>query len=449
MAAYPVDNHALMSSEQGSSVLPVWEPRVNGVPCRVQRQIREAISGLLGVPHSWTAPAGRGLPQYWLRTAFPWTWRWRLRRTAQPLTLKIEAFVICSIPTRRWSFALRQRIRHRFQAHREEWTEETGEAWTASEKDTFHKQPKAFGWKGEGPALHPSEGQGGAPVSLMLRSPDLFWEALAASHYKTWVRMEGTFALVDFDECMWLSDSISKREAKDEERARRKAERAQLPGNWTLFYWEGFNERLRQGVPEWMAHREEALSWGEGWVRQPGDLNRYGIEGCAVCTHDAKCVMCAYAEGRRTTSDQLVTTSWAWLEAEDTTAWGDQAYEIRQMVRHGLLDHVDDPDAVATEDREAQGDDQAMDNGAHAPGSDARLGGSAAHANAEFVVMGGDDAAANAGMDARDMTDGMIVDGEESHNDDDYISIGDTHPDDRGDDPRSSDDGWHMVMRGP
>lgn len=39
-----------------------------------------------------------------------------------------------------------------------------GEAWTAVDKDNFHKQPKVFGWKGL--ALHPSEGQGGALVSF-------------------------------------------------------------------------------------------------------------------------------------------------------------------------------------------------------------------------------------------------------------------------------------------
>ena len=61
MAAYPGDNHAMVPLEQGSSVLPVWEPRVNEVPCQVLRKIREGISGLLGVPHSWIAPMGKGL----------------------------------------------------------------------------------------------------------------------------------------------------------------------------------------------------------------------------------------------------------------------------------------------------------------------------------------------------------------------------------------------------
>lgn len=121
--------------------------------------------------------------------------------------------------------------------------------------------------------------------------------------------------------------------------------------------------------------------------------------------------MCKYAEGRCTTSAQLVTTSWAWLEAEDSATWGDESYKIRQMVRHGLLDHADDPDAAAKEDHAAQGDDRPTDDGVHASGSDARLGGSTARVDAKIVVIGGDDAAMNVGADARDMPDGVIVDG--------------------------------------
>ena len=130
-----------------------WEPRVNGCPREVQRDLGRGIAGELGVPPAWVAVCGSGLPQWWLRLSYPWTWRWKLSRSTRPMLLRIKATAVCSVVTRRWSYALRLRIRQRFQAHREEWDETTSEAWSAVGHDGHHRRLRTFGFRGEGPTV--------------------------------------------------------------------------------------------------------------------------------------------------------------------------------------------------------------------------------------------------------------------------------------------------------
>lgn len=70
-----------MDASSASGAASTWEPRVNGVPAAVQREIRQGIASDVGVPLAWVAPTGQGLPQWWLRTAYSWTWRWKMTRT--------------------------------------------------------------------------------------------------------------------------------------------------------------------------------------------------------------------------------------------------------------------------------------------------------------------------------------------------------------------------------
>lgn len=115
------------------------------------------------------------------------------------MRLRMEAHVVCAVPTRRWSFGLRWRVRQRFRADRSAWTATTSETWAAAETDGHHRKPRHFGFRGDGPALHLSEGQGGAPMLYLLRMADLRWEVLAASHYKAWVRMVALVPITDID----------------------------------------------------------------------------------------------------------------------------------------------------------------------------------------------------------------------------------------------------------
>lgn len=243
--------HGEVISDCGSETIPplAWAPRPNGLSRDLQRALRRGAAGDLGVPPEWSMPEGLGLPQHWVRTAYTWTWRWRMTRTSQPLRLRLEAYVVCAIPTRRWGFAMMRQVRRRWQVVRMGWDEAASEAWTVSTRDGFHRKPRSFGWRGEGPALHPSEGQGGAPLAYMLRAVDLKWEVLAASHFKAWLRLDATVPLTDYDEGAWLSDSLSRREEKQEERARKRAQDSQLPAYWVALYWERFAERVREGSP--------------------------------------------------------------------------------------------------------------------------------------------------------------------------------------------------------
>ena len=324
-----------------------WQPRVNGCSRAIQRSIRQAVAGDLGVPAQWTAVCGRGLPQWWLRLAFPWTWRWRLTRTGRPMRLHIYATTVCCVVTRRWSYALRLQVRQRYQAHRDEWDEGTSEAWSLAEHDGHHRKPRSFGFRGEGPSIHPSEGQGGAPITYLLRSSTLKWEVLAASNNKCWLRITGTVPMADLDEAAWASDGMSRRDERREARQRERARRAQLPGYWVTLYWARFNKRILEGASEEEAHAAEREAFGPGWTRQEGDNNDYGTPGCPVCTVDGHCAMCAFAHSRETTAEELVRTDEEWMDSEDTSAWGPPDLELWYFMKQGLLDSVWDPDAVA------------------------------------------------------------------------------------------------------
>ena len=54
---------AAMDAGSASGAALAWEPRLNGVPAGVQREIRRGIVSDLGVPPAWVAPTGQGLPQ--------------------------------------------------------------------------------------------------------------------------------------------------------------------------------------------------------------------------------------------------------------------------------------------------------------------------------------------------------------------------------------------------
>ena len=430
-----IQGMAAMDAGSTSAAALAWEPRLNGVPAGVQREIRRGIASNLGVPPAWVAPTGQGLPQWWLRTSFAWTWRWKMSRTSQPMRLRLEAHVVCAVPTRRWSFGLRLRVRERFQAQRSAWTEVASEAWAAAERDGHHRKPRHFGFRGDGPALHPSEGQGGAPMSYLLRTSDLRWEVLAASHHKAWVRMVAEVPLADLDEGAWLSDSLSRRREKDEERALRRARAAQLPAYWQEIYWERLNERLRQGTSPRSAHAAERRAWGSGWVRQPGDLNDYGVPGCGECNMDRMCTMCTFAAERQTNARDLVRTDWVWRDAEDAEAWGPPDLEARQLVRQGLLDQVEDPEAGVSAAWEAQAGGEEAGEASQAGGQDDR------HEGAE-------ESAANAGQ-AQPSASGYLVIEDSARESDvigyddleevDYLSIGEgSRTDEVGDD-------WMMI----
>jgi hypothetical protein len=220
-------------------------------------------------------------------------------------------------------------------------------AWTAADRDVQHRRPKAFGWPGEGPSISPAEGQGGAPLAYLLRCQNATWEVLAASPHRAWIRIRGDFPLVDYEEGAWISDAMTKREEKQERAAREAARAARLPYDWPLLYREGVNEKVQRGFTVEDAHRMEAWAWGPGWVRQPGDEAYYGTQGCTECTRDARCTMCAYAASRGTSAERMVAVDAAWIEAQSAEPWGDRAWEVRQMVRFGLLDQAADPDATA------------------------------------------------------------------------------------------------------
>ena len=344
--AQPLDVAAAdgMPGGDGEPV-PIWQPRMNGLPAGVQRALRATVGGPLGVPIEWMAAKGNGLPEYWLRTAAGWTWRWRLSRMQQHMRLRLEAHVVCSIPTRRWAFGLRQMVRMRYQGDRGAWTDATSTAWTAAASDRPYRRPKGTGWPGEGAAIPPAEGNGGAPLSWLLRCDDTVWEVQAASRYRAWLRLEGTLRLVDYEEGMWLSDALGKREARDEERARNRATTATLPPDWPLLYREGGNQRVEGGdLPE-TAHRDEAWTWGRGWCRQPGDNSHYGTRNCPWCSRDAFCALCDYADRKGVPPEALISTGSAWIDEEAAQPWGGCEWEIRQLVRYGLLDSVEDPEA--------------------------------------------------------------------------------------------------------
>ena len=64
--------------EQEEDQMPVEVPRGNEPSEEMQNDIETAIEGPLGVPIQWLAASGIGIPEFWLRTAAPWIWRWRL-----------------------------------------------------------------------------------------------------------------------------------------------------------------------------------------------------------------------------------------------------------------------------------------------------------------------------------------------------------------------------------
>ena len=181
-------------------------------------------------------------------------------------------------------------------------------------------------------------------MAYLLRTNDLRWEVLAASHYKAWIRMVATVPVTDIDEGAWLSNSLAHRRERDEEQARRRVKAAQLPAYWQQVYWERLNERIRQGASPGSAHACKRCAWGTGWVRQYGDCNYYGTPDCETCSADHKCTMCAFAEHRQTTVHDLVRTNWVWRDEEDADAWGPPDLEAWQLMRQGLLDQVEDPD---------------------------------------------------------------------------------------------------------
>lgn len=139
-------------------------------------------------------------------------------------------------PTQCWGFAMMQQARRRWQVQRAACDDAASEAWVASIRDGFHRKPRGFSWKGEGPALHPSEGQGGAPFAYLLRATDLRWEVLATSHFEAWLRLRATVPLIYYNEGMGLSDTLRRREGKLEERARKRAQDARLPTYWVALY---------------------------------------------------------------------------------------------------------------------------------------------------------------------------------------------------------------------
>ena len=57
---------------------PTWVPRAHGLGIEFQRSLRAGVVEQFGVPSEWLRPNGGGLPEWWLKTAFPWMWRWRL-----------------------------------------------------------------------------------------------------------------------------------------------------------------------------------------------------------------------------------------------------------------------------------------------------------------------------------------------------------------------------------
>ena len=93
------------------------------------------------------------------------------------------------------------------------------------------------------------------------------------------------------------------------------------------------------------AHHSEAWEWGTGWTRQPGDLCYYGTPRCHWCTADKLCLLCAYTAGKGLSPESLVTTGPEWIDGEMDQPWGGRDWERRQLVRHGLLDCVEDPEA--------------------------------------------------------------------------------------------------------
>lgn len=88
-------------------------------------------------------------------------------------------------------------------------------AWVATERDSHHHKPRYFSFCSDGPALHPSEGQGRAQMSYLLRTSDLWWEVLTASHHKEWVRMVTEIPLADLDEGVWVSNLVLHWREKD------------------------------------------------------------------------------------------------------------------------------------------------------------------------------------------------------------------------------------------
>ena len=158
-----------------------WAPRVHGLNVEAQRSIRRGIASVLGVPTEWLSTDGEGLPEWWLRLSYPWTWRWRMQSTQNTMEARIEAYVVSSIPTRRWSFCLRQLLRFKHQKDGSLWRKEHSVAWREAEFERPSKRPQAFAWKGQGAALSVTEGSGGAPLACFLRCNTSKWEVLAAS----------------------------------------------------------------------------------------------------------------------------------------------------------------------------------------------------------------------------------------------------------------------------
>ena len=217
------------------------------------------------------------------------------------MRLKLKAYIVCSIPTYRWAFGLRQMVRFRYQVDRGAWNETTSKAWDAAESDRPYRRPKAFGWPGEGAPIPPAEGNGGAPLAWLLRCKTSTWEVIAASRYHAWVKMEGDLRLVDYEEGGWLSDALSRRAEKTRVITQKRRAKTTLPEAWPLLYREGVNRRVELGEEPAEAHFREAWAWGAGWQRQPGDRGYYGNVGCGWCHRDGMCTMFDYARGKGVT----------------------------------------------------------------------------------------------------------------------------------------------------
>ena len=130
MATVPIwDTNLGHNGGQNAAGAEDWEPRVLGVPCPIQRALRQGIHNEIGVPHAWTRVSGEGLPMWWARTAHDSTWKWRLSRGVTPLMLHLEVLFVCEIPTGRWSFGVRQNLRIRYSGDRSTWTAQSSEAW--------------------------------------------------------------------------------------------------------------------------------------------------------------------------------------------------------------------------------------------------------------------------------------------------------------------------------
>ena len=127
--------------------------------------------------------------------------------------------------------------------------------------------------------------------------------------------------------------------------------------------------------------------------------------------------MCAFVEERQTTALDLVRTDWVWREEEDAEARVPPDLEAWQLMRQGLLDQVEDPDAgegAASDGQEAggeAGEEPQEDEGREDAGASDGSAGQAHPGPSEQGVI--EDSAQESGMLPYDNLE-----------EDDYLSIG-------------------------